>query len=132
MIVHLSFWSFDIFHIGDSNGSDGDGNGDRQRQQRWQLRPVTMVVVVTVADGGDRVVVVPHSSERENTWSSGSFFFLFPPRLASGIFDTADVRSYLHLSRSSLSDRRPRTTFLVQRTREKSAHSKMRHVQRPV
>lgn len=78
MIVRLSLsWSFDIFHIGDSNGSDGD----RQRQRRWQLRPVTMVVVVmvvTVADGGDRVVVVPHSGERETTWSSGSFFFFFP------------------------------------------------------
>jgi len=91
------------------------------------------VVVVTVADSGDRVVVVPHSGERENAWSSGSFFFLFSPRLATGIFDTADVRSYLHLSRSVLSDRRrPRTTSLVQQTREKSAHPKMRHVYRPV
>jgi len=67
-----------IFHIDDSNGSDGDGNGDRQQRRRWQWRPVT-VVVVTVADSGDRVVVVPHSGERENAWSSGSFFFFFFP-----------------------------------------------------
>lgn len=60
------------------------------------------------------------------------FFPPFSPRLATGIFDTADVRSGLHLSRSVLSDpspspERPRAT----NARKKSAHpAKMRHLYR--
>lgn len=54
-------------------GNDGDGGGGGGDG----------------GDSGDRVVVVLHSGERENAWSNG----LFSSPLASGIFDTADVRS---------------------------------------
>lgn len=51
-------------------------------------------------DGGNRVVMVPlHSSERENLIE---WVFFSSRTLASKIFETADVRADLHLSRSIL------------------------------
>jgi hypothetical protein len=93
-----------------------------------------VVVAVTVVDGGDQRGGGSRIRAKGKMPGRVTLFFppFSPPAGDRPIFDTAAVRSDLHLSRSALSDRRrPReknVTPCAKRTREKSARPKMRHV----